>query len=115
MRLVTFASEEEPHVGAITARGIVDLRVAAPALPQTLLELLYTGPLALRTIQAAIARALDDGVGLLPARAPGEHVRLLAPLPRPGKIFGIGLNYRDHAAETGKATPEVPIVFSKAV
>jgi 2-keto-4-pentenoate hydratase/2-oxohepta-3-ene-1,7-dioic acid hydratase in catechol pathway len=42
-------------------------------------------------------------------------VQRLAPLPRPGKIFGIALNYRDHAEETGKEIPEVPLVFSKAV
>ena len=111
MHLVTFVHQEGPHVGAMTARGIVDLRAAAPALPHTLLELLDAGVAALRTARAVVARALDDGVGLISTPA----VQLLAPLPRPGKIFGIGLNYRDHAAETGKATPEVPIVFSKAV
>ena len=40
-------------------------------------------------------------------------VTLLAPVPRPRAIFGIGLNYAAHAAETGKAPPERPIVFMK--
>jgi 2,4-didehydro-3-deoxy-L-rhamnonate hydrolase len=50
---------------------------------------------------------------------PGEDVvsladaRLHAPIPAPGKIIGIGLNYEDHAAETGAAIPEQPIVFAK--
>ncbi len=35
------------------------------------------------------------------------------PVPRPGKIICVGLNYRDHAAETGKAVPERPLIFSK--
>jgi 2-keto-4-pentenoate hydratase/2-oxohepta-3-ene-1,7-dioic acid hydratase in catechol pathway len=39
--------------------------------------------------------------------------RLRAPLPRPPKVICIGLNYRDHAAETKLAIPEVPTVFSK--
>ena len=36
-----------------------------------------------------------------------------APVPRPGKIICIGLNYRDHAAESQMAIPERPVVFSK--
>lgn len=44
--------------------------------------------------------------------APDEAV-LAAPIPRPPKIICIGLNYRDHAAESGMALPEVPTVFAK--
>jgi 2-keto-4-pentenoate hydratase/2-oxohepta-3-ene-1,7-dioic acid hydratase in catechol pathway len=40
--------------------------------------------------------------------------RLGAPLTRPGKVVCIGLNYRDHAAETGAEVPTRPIVFMKA-
>jgi acylpyruvate hydrolase len=40
-------------------------------------------------------------------------VTLLAPVPRPRAIFGIGLNYAAHAAETGREPPEQPMVFMK--
>ena len=40
-------------------------------------------------------------------------VKLHAPVARPGKVIGIGLNYEDHAAETGADIPEKPIVFAK--
>jgi acylpyruvate hydrolase len=40
-------------------------------------------------------------------------VELLAPVPRPRAIFGIGLNYAAHAAESGKEPPEFPMVFMK--
>ena len=46
-------------------------------------------------------------------RWPLDEVTLLAPIPAPGAIYGIGLNYRDHAAETGRELPEFPIVFTK--
>jgi 2,4-didehydro-3-deoxy-L-rhamnonate hydrolase len=52
-------------------------------------------------------------------RQPGDETvplaeaRLHAPIGRPGKIIGIGLNYRDHAEETGGDIPEKPIVFAK--
>jgi 2-keto-4-pentenoate hydratase/2-oxohepta-3-ene-1,7-dioic acid hydratase in catechol pathway len=44
-----------------------------------------------------------------------EDVRWGPPVPRPGKIICIGLNYRDHAAETGAALPSEPLIFMKAV
>ena len=47
------------------------------------------------------------------AAHPLADVTLLAPVPRPRAIFGIGLNYLAHARETGKEPPEAPIVFMK--
>lgn len=44
---------------------------------------------------------------------PLAEVTLLAPVPAPRCIFGIGLNYAAHAAETGGEVPEAPIVFMK--
>ncbi len=41
-------------------------------------------------------------------------IRIGAPIARPHQILCIGLNYSDHAAETGQATPDEPIVFNKA-
>jgi acylpyruvate hydrolase len=47
----------------------------------------------------------------------GSHelaaVELLAPIPNPGTIFAIGLNYADHIAEMGNQLPEWPVVFVK--
>jgi acylpyruvate hydrolase len=42
-----------------------------------------------------------------------HEVRLKAPIPRPGKLILLGLNYRDHAEETGQPIPQVPTLFSK--
>ncbi len=42
-----------------------------------------------------------------------EEARLQAPIAHPGKIIAIGLNYEDHAAETGAEIPEKPVVFAK--
>ena len=52
-----------------------------------------------------------DGAG---APAVPDDVRLGPPIARPGKIVCIGLNFRDHAAETGAALPKEPVVFLKA-
>jgi 2-keto-4-pentenoate hydratase/2-oxohepta-3-ene-1,7-dioic acid hydratase in catechol pathway len=45
---------------------------------------------------------------------PLESGRIGAPIARPGKIVAVGLNYRDHAAETGAELPTEPILFMKA-
>jgi 2-keto-4-pentenoate hydratase/2-oxohepta-3-ene-1,7-dioic acid hydratase in catechol pathway len=42
-----------------------------------------------------------------------EDVKLNAPIPRPGKIVCVGLNYIDHCEETGMDVPKSPIIFSK--
>src|SRR2546430_17670424 len=44
---------------------------------------------------------------------PIDEVELLAPVAAPGAIYGIGLNYASHAAETGAEPPPQPIVFTK--
>jgi len=59
---------------------------------------------------SAAADALSRDV--LPPIAP-DGPRFGAPIARPGKVVCIGLNYRDHAAETGQAVPTRPIVFMK--
>jgi 2,4-didehydro-3-deoxy-L-rhamnonate hydrolase len=58
----------------------------------------------------AWAATLDTAT--VPAE-PFEPERLGAPVPRPGQLFAIGLNYRDHAAESGIAVPDFPPVFTK--
>ena len=47
------------------------------------------------------------------AYRPFDTDALGPPVPMPRQAFGIGLNYRDHAAESGLAEPEVPLVFTK--
>ena len=60
-------------------------------------------------------RVLDvDPASLEPGAALAlDEVRLLAPLPRPGKIVCVGLNYRDHCREQNIGEPEYPMLFSK--
>ncbi|MGW7413595.1 fumarylacetoacetate hydrolase family protein [Streptomyces sp. NPDC054863] len=51
--------------------------------------------------------------GELPVLEGAEGLRVGAPVARPGKVVCIGLNYRDHAEETGAAIPPRPVVFMK--
>jgi len=104
MRFVSYSNSQGPRVAVETARGLVDLAAADVSLPRTLKEILAGGAALLARCAAAAA------AGPLLKR---EHIRILPPIPDPEKIICIGLNYADHAAETGAAIPNEPVCFSK--
>ncbi len=58
-------------------------------------------------VRAAVA------AGTLPVLDGAETLRVGAPVARPGSVVGIGMNYAAHAAESGSAPPEIPVVFLK--
>jgi len=102
MRLVTFRHHDRTRLGRLHADEVLDLAAAAPELPTDMLALLTAGSDALTVAERA------DGPRLALA-----DVTLLAPIPRPPKILAIGLNYADHAAESGQEVPPFPKVFNK--
>ncbi len=109
MRLVTFRNGAGgPRLGAIKSGGVIDLaRAAGGALPADMLEFIAQGSDALDRARECVERSSAQGYDL-------DAVTLLAPIPRPRKnVFCLGLNYRDHAAETGAKLPERPIYFTK--
>lgn len=109
MKLVTFVQNSSTRIGALVTRNseerVVDFSQAAPSLPTDMIAFLEGG----QAIQAVAQNAIANTADTLPLAA----VKLLAPIPRPSKIICIGLNYSDHAAETGQPIPKYPIVFSK--
>jgi len=105
VRFVTVASEQGPRACGVHRGKYVDLNRADPTLPSSVTELLGLGPDILPKVAAAMERA---GEGLEPG-----SVRLLPPIPDPRKIVCIGLNYLDHAAESGVPAPPEPVLFSK--
>lgn len=56
----------------------------------------------------AFARGLDASQA-----SPIDESSLLSPVPQPGQVFAIGLNYRLHAEETGAELPKIPATFTK--
>lgn len=69
-------------------------------------EFLSAGPQALRQVRSYLAQ---PGV----ERVSAQSVTLLSPVLQPGKILCVGLNYRDHAIESGMEIPAVPTIFIK--
>jgi ureidoglycolate lyase len=104
MKLVTFSDARGTRVGVVSGDGVVDLSRADADLPRDMLGLIREWPRVRSGVERAAGRAAD---------APLKSVKLHAPVPRPGKIMAIGLNYADHIAESGMKTPEQQIWFSK--
>jgi 2-keto-4-pentenoate hydratase/2-oxohepta-3-ene-1,7-dioic acid hydratase in catechol pathway len=104
MRLVTCQNNSGPRVAALTPNGLVDLNRADDALPACPKRLLAEWHALRPRAEAAVA----SGKCLA-----AENVRLLPPIPDPQKVICVGLNYRDHARETGVALPEEPVIFAK--
>ncbi len=98
MKLVTFSTHEGIHKPGFF-------------LPKSseVVDLSQNFKSALGVIQSHVEPALDG------ARFPLDEVRLHAPLTNPPRIFCIGLNYRDHAIESGMEIPKFPVVFFKMV
>ncbi len=134
MRLVSFTPGEHafppsdapravagpPRLGALVTSGgvehVVDVQRLDSALPCDMRRFLELGPEALERLAGRLGaggRSLDPGA-LAPGTAPRLPEVTLAPVvPDPRKLICIGLNYRDHAAETKQSIPDVPTVFAK--
>lgn len=98
MRLVAFAlagDPQLPRLGRRSAEGVHDLTEALGS-----------------DLGALIASGVDPG-GAAGPLVDAAEMTLLAPLPRPGKIICVGLNYHDHCREQGIDPPAYPILFSK--
>jgi 2-keto-4-pentenoate hydratase/2-oxohepta-3-ene-1,7-dioic acid hydratase in catechol pathway len=109
MRFVSFAKEGRPALAVRHEDTLVDLSALDPGLPRTLLDVLTAGPAAYE----AVARTL--------AHAPAAHrldpasVNYLPPLPNPGRIVCLGMNYLDHLDEVDVPMdkPTYPVLFSR--
>jgi 2-keto-4-pentenoate hydratase/2-oxohepta-3-ene-1,7-dioic acid hydratase in catechol pathway len=105
MRLVRYAGRGGIGLGLVTAGGIVPIARHLADAPADMITLI-AGWEDYRPLIAG----LEDAPDWLPL----ADVSLLAPIQRPGKILGIGLNYKDHIAESGLVTPANQLWFSKA-
>lgn len=117
MKIVTFKTADRVGTGALVTDDseILDFTATALDLPQPALHLGWFDlegaslPAAIDLVERADVAELR-GSGAILARS---EVKLMAPVPDPRKYICIGLNYRDHARESGMDLPESPVVFSK--
>ncbi len=105
MRLVTYQSEDGPEAAVLLGEELVPVSALGAAQ---------------RSVRGLIAELGESGLIALHEHALASAERLAlaevvleAPVPDPQKIVCIGLNYRDHAQETGQEIPQAPMWFAK--
>lgn len=106
MKFATFSEGNLQRVGVIVGNesGLVDLLRHVPDAPREMIELMSRWS----DFRPKVERAASH-----PADFPLTAVKLHAPVPIPGKILAIGLNYLDHIEETHAQKPEYPTYFAK--
>ncbi len=110
MPLAVFSHAGARKLGKVSGDSVIDLSVAAPDLPATVIDFLKAGAPALERFRSIAS----DG----PGRIPLHEVQLHAPVPNPEKYLAIGMNYSDHGAEAkqlGLDVPEYQLWFNKQV
>ena len=130
MQIIAFATEEtkwkSPRMGILLHDGERDTGYRldcerlfdGPERPADSLDWFDMDGPWFQKSREAFETLVRDASALARARESGWLVRRedaywFAPVPRPGKLICIGLNYRDHAAESNMPIPERPVVFSK--
>lgn len=106
MKLVTYSLPGGlPAIGVVVDGGIIQISKHIPDAPADMIGLIDAWPALRQRLQHLTANTRAD-VAL-------DAVTLLAPVPRPPKMLGIGLNYADHLAESGMEKPADQLWFAK--
>ncbi|MGC1678519.1 MAG: hypothetical protein WA740_13410, partial [Candidatus Binataceae bacterium] len=97
MKLVTYSDVGATKLGVVKNDGVIDLGKHLAGLPTAMIGLI--------TEWDRVGPRVRELAEKSPSDTPLTSVHLFAPVPRPGKVFAIGLNYADHIKESGQPTP----------
>ncbi|PZX07451.1 acylpyruvate hydrolase [Psychrobacillus insolitus] len=131
MKLITFTREGISTIGAIVNEEVVDLHIAYRTLlqqegkiraqeiadafvPADMTGFLQGGKETIELAKKAVDFALTNKqVGDIKLVHALNTVKVGAPVPKPGKIFAVGHNYKEHILEMGRQLPSHPVLFAK--
>jgi 2-keto-4-pentenoate hydratase/2-oxohepta-3-ene-1,7-dioic acid hydratase in catechol pathway len=114
MRLVTYEADGTRRAGVLLGEAIVDAHAAAhEAGLDGAAKRWESNRMIIQADQQSRTALNEAAAAMSEIAVPVADARLHAPIPDPEKILCMGLNYRDHAAETGLPLPEVPLFFAK--
>jgi 2-keto-4-pentenoate hydratase/2-oxohepta-3-ene-1,7-dioic acid hydratase in catechol pathway len=117
MRLVSYRTEQafsgEPgrtaNLGIVVGDRVLPSSALVPDYP-TMSDFLADSPRSAQLLAHAWQTA-DSGIAR--SSIAFDDIELLAPVPRPGKIVAVGVNYADHAREQAREPPDHPVLFAK--
>jgi 2-keto-4-pentenoate hydratase/2-oxohepta-3-ene-1,7-dioic acid hydratase in catechol pathway len=111
VRIVRYRRSNEETYGVLNDESVVNLpavaRLFSERLPENIADFVAAGESALQTAEELLAEPTENHSVQL------SRISVLAPIAFPPKIICLGLNYRDHAAETDKPIPKEPVIFMK--
>ena len=105
MKLVNFLYKGEKNVGALLDDGVCSFKSISDKYSISMLEFIEQ----IHELSPEVSNFIDSNPEVIPL----SEIEFLPVIERPGKVLAVGLNYRDHAKETGMDLPEVPMIFTK--
>ena len=105
MKLVNFLFKGEKNVGALLDDGVCSFKSISDKYSISMLEFIEQ----IDELSPEVSKFIDSNPEVIPL----SEIEFLPVIERPGKVLAVGLNYKDHAKETGMDLPEVPMIFTK--
>ncbi len=105
MKLVNFLFKGEKNVGALLDDGVCSFKSISDKYSISMLEFIEQ----IDKLSPEVSKFIDSNPEVIPL----SEIEFLPVIERPGKVLAVGLNYKDHAKETGMDLPEVPMIFTK--
>ena len=105
MKLVNFLFKGEKNVGALLDDGVCSFKSISDKYSMSMLEFIEQ----IDKLSPEVSKFIDSNPEVIPL----SEIEFLPVIERPGKVLAVGLNYKDHAKETGMDLPEVPMIFTK--
>ena len=105
MKLVNFLFKGEKNVGALLDDGVCSFKSISDKYSISMLEFIEQ----IDELSPEVSKFIDSNPEVIPL----SEIDFLPVIERPGKVLAVGLNYKDHAKETGMDLPKVPMIFTK--
>ena len=105
MKLVNFLYKGEKNIGALLDDGVCSFKSISDKYSMSMLEFIEK----LDDLSPEASKFINSNPEVIPL----SEIEFLPVIERPGKVLAVGLNYKDHAKETGMDLPKVPMIFTK--
>lgn len=105
MKLVNFLYKGEKNIGALLDDGVCSFKSISDKYSMSMMEFIEQ----IDDLSPKASKFINSNPEVIPL----SEIEFLPVIERPGKVLAVGLNYKDHAKETGMDLPKVPMIFTK--
>ena len=105
MKLVNFLYKGEKNIGALLDDGVCSFKSISDKYSMSMLEFIEQ----MDDLSPKVSKFINSNPEVIPL----SEIEFLPVIEQPGKVLAVGLNYKDHAKETGMDLPKVPMIFTK--